>query len=266
MLKRESAGQMVYKRAGKRPREEILEIEDVKVYKFKVLLVGIGASVNVTCIDPKEEMLVKEFVGLVKMEYLKPSEDGGDYKRPIMWESKEIWLEDVSRERKIRTVISFRNFQPNKCYFLKLYDGSKEIADTFENMWDLTPDTDMLLELPQEYTFYTALADLIDNSLQAVWSNSPDERRLISVTIDGTGISIFDTGPGMDGNDETSIVKWYVVVIGVNVTFYFLMMRCSSVLTLGDAWHGPSLKSSLARATLETPVPNKPNYSSLSIV
>lgn len=75
-------------------------------------------------------------------------------------------------------------------------------------MWDLTPDTDLLMELPEEYNFETALADLIvsfcdilwfqfgcvdinfvvsnfsllydqDNSLQAVWSNSVNERRLI---------------------------------------------------------------------------------------
>lgn len=78
-----------------------------------------------------------------------------------------------------------------------------------QNMWDLTPDTDLLMELPEEYTFETALADLIvscpirlkilsecarsfylllaytlplifqDNSLQAVWSNRKNERRLI---------------------------------------------------------------------------------------
>lgn len=28
-------------------------------------------------------------------------------------------------------------------------------------MWDLTPDTELLMELPEEYTFETALADLI---------------------------------------------------------------------------------------------------------
>ena len=28
-------------------------------------------------------------------------------------------------------------------------------------MWDLTPDTDLLAELPDDYTFETALADLI---------------------------------------------------------------------------------------------------------
>lgn len=31
----------------------------------------------------------------------------------------------------------------------------------FQNMWDLTPDTYLLKELPQTYSFETALADLI---------------------------------------------------------------------------------------------------------
>ncbi|KAF3679702.1 hypothetical protein FXO38_02648 [Capsicum annuum] len=31
----------------------------------------------------------------------------------------------------------------------------------WQNMWDLTPDTDLLKELPEEYTFETTLADLI---------------------------------------------------------------------------------------------------------
>lgn len=34
-----------------------------------------------------------------------------------------------------------------------------------QNMWDLTPDTDLLLELPEEYTFEAAIADLIVSSL-----------------------------------------------------------------------------------------------------
>ncbi|KAG5558852.1 hypothetical protein RHGRI_008715 [Rhododendron griersonianum] len=86
-------------------------------------------------------------------------------------------------------------------------DGSKA-AETYENMWDLTPDTDLLMELPEEYNFETALADLIDNSLQAVWSNDVNDRRLVSVEVNKDRITIFDTGPGMDGSDENSIVKW----------------------------------------------------------
>uniref|UniRef100_A0A0D3DD59 Histidine kinase/HSP90-like ATPase domain-containing protein n=1 Tax=Brassica oleracea var. oleracea TaxID=109376 RepID=A0A0D3DD59_BRAOL len=78
----------------------------------------------------------------------------------------------------------------------------------YENMWDLTPDTDMLKELPENYSFETALADLIDNSLQAVWSCSPGNRRLISVDVLEDRISVFDSGPGMDSSKENSIAKW----------------------------------------------------------
>lgn len=31
-----------------------------------------------------------------------------------------------------------------------------------------------------------------------------------SIKVDETAISIMDTGPGMDGSDENSIVKWYI--------------------------------------------------------
>ncbi|URE42715.1 hypothetical protein MUK42_32615 [Musa troglodytarum] len=75
-------------------------------------------------------------------------------------------------------------------------------------MWDLTPHTDLLAELPAEYTFETALADLIDNSLQAVWSNGSGERRLVRVTVDEQKIKIFDSGQGMDGSEENCITKW----------------------------------------------------------
>ncbi|KAM3265653.1 putative protein isoform X2 [Capsicum annuum] len=53
------------------------------------------------------------------------------------------------------------------------------VSHKIRNMWDLTPDTDLLKELPEEYTFETPLADLNDNSLQAVWSKHADQRRLI---------------------------------------------------------------------------------------
>ncbi|PHU30641.1 Carotene epsilon-monooxygenase, chloroplastic [Capsicum chinense] len=65
----------------------------------------------------------------------------------------------------------------------KIRDGSAE-EDKYENMWDLTPNTDLLKELPEEYTFETPLADLIDNSLQVVWSNHADQRRLIRTDIE----------------------------------------------------------------------------------
>ncbi|MCD7458070.1 hypothetical protein HAX54_037091 [Datura stramonium] len=70
-------------------------------------------------------------------------------------------------------------------------------TDKKENMWDLIPDT-----------FETALADLIDNSLQAVWSNHTSQRRLISLELTENRITLFDTGPGMDGSAENSLVNW----------------------------------------------------------
>ncbi|KAK4480487.1 hypothetical protein RD792_013561, partial [Penstemon davidsonii] len=91
------------------------------------------------------------------------------------------------------------------CSPVSLQDGLAD-SETYEDMWDLTPDTDLLTELPDDHTFETALADLIDNSLQALWSNRP-ENRLISVEVRKNRISIFDTGPGMDGTDG-KIVKW----------------------------------------------------------
>ncbi|PHT45513.1 Carotene epsilon-monooxygenase, chloroplastic [Capsicum baccatum] len=65
----------------------------------------------------------------------------------------------------------------------KIRDGSTE-AYKYENMCDLTPDTDLLKELPEEYTFETVLADLINSSLQVVWSNHADQRRLIRTDIE----------------------------------------------------------------------------------
>jgi len=78
-----------------------------------------------------------------------------------------------------------------------------------QNMWDLTPDTDLLMELPEDYNFEAAITDLIvsslakqtinsiflikvlhistltlsfiyqDNALQAVWFNGKGNRKLI---------------------------------------------------------------------------------------
>ncbi|KAK9028387.1 hypothetical protein V6N11_068192 [Hibiscus sabdariffa] len=47
-------------------------------------------------------------------------------------------------------------------YMIGYEDGSGEVTNTFENMWDLTPDMDLLMELPEEYTLETALVDLIE--------------------------------------------------------------------------------------------------------
>ncbi|KAF9592428.1 hypothetical protein IFM89_014918 [Coptis chinensis] len=194
----------------KRPRETYLNLDDgeeEKEYKFKVLLPN-GTSVMVKLSRSGDGIQVQELISEVKSEFFRTF--GSEIvkgRRRVIWKDPSVYLEDVSGV-KVTKFLSFEAFGPNECHYLKLHDGVKDSADTFENMWDLTPDTDMLKELPDEYTFETALADLIDNSLQAVWSNGPNETKLVSVTVEEHAISIFDTGPGMDGNDKSSLVKW----------------------------------------------------------
>ncbi|PPD70197.1 hypothetical protein GOBAR_DD32911 [Gossypium barbadense] len=160
--------------------------------------------------DPESEISFQGFIDLIKDAYDMVKRQSGSFKRKRMidWKNEKLCLEDINGV-KTRSRIDLRRFKPHKCHILKLHDGSGKFANNFENMWDLTPDTDLLMELPEEYTFETALADLIDNSLQAVWLNDVNHRRLISVDVLESGISIFDTGPGMDNSDENSIVKWY---------------------------------------------------------
>ncbi|KAL5738604.1 hypothetical protein ACOSP7_031365 [Xanthoceras sorbifolium] len=177
-------------------------------YRFQILLPN-GICVGLVMRSPKPCMPFEDFLRLVKDEYCLTLRKAKLRKptRPIHWNSGKAYVEDAN-DNKTRNIMDFEKFKPYKCHMLRLYDGSADIANTFEHMWDLTPDTDLLMELPEEYTFETALADLIDNPLQAVWTNGRNERRLISVDIAEDSISIFDTGPGMDSSDENSIVKW----------------------------------------------------------
>ncbi|GAB4858491.1 hypothetical protein Ancab_009967 [Ancistrocladus abbreviatus] len=183
---------------------------DDRVYRFQVLLPN-GAFLEVSFRNPAEEIPLMEFVDKVKQKHMQAMEEVKTEhmkpRRKIFWKNGDLCLED-GLGNKIKGKFCFLKFRPHITHILRLNDGSSEIADTFEHMWDLTPDTDLLMELPQEYTFETALADLIDNSLQALWSNAKDERRLICVEIAKDKISVFDTGPGMDGGDENSITKW----------------------------------------------------------
>ncbi|XVF53392.1 hypothetical protein PTKIN_Ptkin05aG0095700 [Pterospermum kingtungense] len=181
-------------------RKLILDDEDDdsnQVIRFKVLLPN-GTSVGLTLKEKEQEISFQRFIGLIRGEYevVRRQSESFKRKKKINWNSESLYLEDA-HERKASSRINLRHFQPHKCHILRLH-----------NMWDLTPDTDLLMELPEEYTFESALADLIDNSLQAVWLNGKNDRRLISVDVLKNKISIFDTGPGMDNSDENSIVKW----------------------------------------------------------
>ncbi|XP_074364317.1 structural maintenance of chromosomes flexible hinge domain-containing protein GMI1-like, partial [Apium graveolens] len=62
-------------------------------------------------------------------------------------------------------------------------------------------------QIKQKYNFEAALADLIDNSLQASWSDHNNFRQ-ISIDINKDIISIFHNGTSIDSSQETSIVQW----------------------------------------------------------
>ncbi|CAL5208275.1 unnamed protein product [Lathyrus oleraceus] len=177
-------------------------------FRFKVLLPN-GTSVELTVWSVETEMHFEDFVGLVREKYLELRKkcEWMKKKRDINWKGSGLYLEDAG-DNKIRNVIELKNFMPRKCHILRLNDGSSDVAQTFENMWDLTPDTDLLLELPEEYNFEAAIADLIDNALQAVWFNGKNSRKLVRVNVTDDKISIFDNGSGMDDSDENSLVKW----------------------------------------------------------
>ncbi|KAG9448240.1 hypothetical protein H6P81_014368 [Aristolochia fimbriata] len=188
----------------KRPRGDYLGDSAGRVYKFRILLPN-GTSTDLTLHEPGKEMSIKDFVELIKKEIKKTGSMALEGKRQIVWDGN-VYFEDMS-EHEIRKKISFSYFKPDELKILRLHDGNRGTT-VFQNMWDLTPDTDLLSELPAEYTFETSLADLIDNSLQAVWHNVPGERRLIRVIVSESRIVVFDSGPGMDGSEENCIVKW----------------------------------------------------------
>ncbi|KAK6135231.1 hypothetical protein DH2020_031039 [Rehmannia glutinosa] len=195
-----------------RPRKiPVVKVEDnlfeeTKIFKFRLLLPN-GTSLELKIRELRNEMPIEEFIDIVRKEYstVVKKRSSADGKRRINWKYQDLHFTDAE-DNKIRIKVNFRNFVHNKCPLLWLHDGLAE-AETFEDMWDLTPDTDLLKELPDDYTFETALADLIDNSLQALWSNDKGEKRLISVEWHPDRISIFDSGPGMDGT-EGNLVKW----------------------------------------------------------
>ncbi|XP_075495210.1 structural maintenance of chromosomes flexible hinge domain-containing protein GMI1 [Primulina tabacum] len=180
-----------------------------KIFWFRILLPN-GTTLELKMTELRSHMPIEEFIAAVKREYFNtvPRTGSGQPETRINWTYADLHFTDADGN-KMRTEVKFRDLLPNKRHILALNDGSAE-PEAYEDMWDLTPDTDLLKELPDEYTFETALADLIDNSLQAVWSNDSNhkgEKRLISVDLCKNRISIFDTGPGMDGVNE-KIVKW----------------------------------------------------------
>ncbi|KAF3786682.1 hypothetical protein EJ110_NYTH24849 [Nymphaea thermarum] len=164
---------MLVRRPQKRTREEYLDDENGR-YKFLILL-PTGAHVDLILHDQQGEMLLSKFIHEVRKEIDKMGMMPQS-KRTVSWKSS-IYFEDVCGN-KICDKLRFKEFSRTKPNVLLLRDGSDAVY-ACRSMWDLTPDTDLLSELPAEYTFESALADLIDNSLQAIWFNAPEERKLI---------------------------------------------------------------------------------------
>ncbi|KAG8381135.1 hypothetical protein BUALT_Bualt06G0090900 [Buddleja alternifolia] len=178
---------------------------DPKVFKFRILLPN-EMTLELKMTEMRNEMEIEEFIDVVKREYImEVNQRSKPPKRRINWKYQDLHFTDAYTNN-IRLRVNFRIFKPNEWHFLWLHDGSAE-PDAYEDMWDLTPDTELLKELPDDYTFETALADLIDNSLQALWFNGVGERKLISLEWRKDRILIFDSGPGMDGADG-NLVKW----------------------------------------------------------
>ncbi|EYU25236.1 hypothetical protein MIMGU_mgv1a019692mg [Erythranthe guttata] len=182
-------------------------VDEANIFKFRILLPN-ATTLDLKLSELRTEMSIEEFIDVVRKEYFtvaKQRNSTEPKRRIINWKYPDLHFTDGNL-RKMRIKVNFRDFVHTKWNFLWLHDGSAE-PELYEDMWDLTPDTDLLKELPDDYTLETALADLIDNSLQALWSNERGERRLISVELHRDRISIFDSGPGMDGAGG-NLVKW----------------------------------------------------------
>ncbi|VAI88560.1 unnamed protein product [Triticum turgidum subsp. durum] len=145
-----------------------------KVYRFQILLPN-GTSTSLKLRDPGEEMPLSDFLHCIRKELGDASAYGGQ-RRGIEWDG-DVYLEDLL-DRKIDKKVQFSDFVTKGTNILRLQDG-EEFVRTYENMWDLTPPTELLQELPAEYSTESALADLVDNSLQALWSNGSKEIKLI---------------------------------------------------------------------------------------
>ncbi|XP_057823648.2 structural maintenance of chromosomes flexible hinge domain-containing protein GMI1 isoform X1 [Cryptomeria japonica] len=201
----------VFSRRKKEPERQNVE----KKFTYRVLLPN-SSNLTLTLENPDEEMSVGNFIRAVTRKYENGDTDKGS--RHIQW--TQAYLEDTMGNKikdgkiiplaavnKAATIIlqGINRLAPG---FMINQDGGIDTVHTYQDMWDVTPEPHLLVALPQDYSTETALADLIDNSLQAVWANASGERCLISVKIGNREISIFDSGQGMDGSKENSIAKW----------------------------------------------------------
>ncbi|KAJ0553575.1 hypothetical protein HanRHA438_Chr00c16g0850431 [Helianthus annuus] len=145
-----------------------------RVCKLKILLPN-GMTVLVKIPQGTDFITVRELANKAKEQH-DIHRASNPKQKSVKWDADLCFIDDY--DYVFRNCLKLTRLELNRVYYLRLDDGSPP-ATIYENMWDFTPDTELLMELPEEYTFETALADLIDNSLEAVWANDESDKRLI---------------------------------------------------------------------------------------
>lgn len=107
-------------------KRQLVEIEKAsdadRVYRFRVLLPN-GVTIGLSIRDPPQSRLpLKDFIGLVKEEYLRAERLSKSTKqrRPINWKAQGMYLEDA-HDVEIKFALKLDKFKPHKCHILQLY-------------------------------------------------------------------------------------------------------------------------------------------------
>ncbi|BBN16608.1 structural maintenance of chromosomes flexible hinge domain-containing protein 1 [Marchantia polymorpha subsp. ruderalis] len=214
----------VQQRSGKRvlstpdesPSETRKKLKYLNVLKLHILLPN-GTSVDVI-LNLAEVSTIEGLLNIIRdasnATHVASDSRGKKPQRLVNWEGGELSLQtlagDIVDIQHLANLAHNRTSTSNSLLLLDGLDHDSTWVD--ENLWNVTPKPEMLGQLPQGYTLETALADQVDNALQAVWPNQEqNERRLVSVDLGDDKISIFDTGQGMDSSLENCIANWGTV-------------------------------------------------------
>lgn len=102
-----------------------------RVYRFTVLLPN-GTSVGITIRDPDTLMPLGDFVLMIERRYIRAEAQDPSLKskRPIAWQSKELYIEDANGDQIKRRII-FDNFKPYKRHIIHLHVSIRAIHTSF---------------------------------------------------------------------------------------------------------------------------------------
>ncbi|KAJ0546967.1 hypothetical protein HanIR_Chr08g0366831 [Helianthus annuus] len=171
-----------------------------RVCKLKILLPN-GMTVLVKIPQGTDFITVRELANKAKEQH-DIHRASNPKQKSVKWDADLCFIDDY--DYVFRNCLKLTRLELNRVYYLRLDDGSLP-ATIYENMWDFTPDTELLMELPEEYTFEIALADLIVTTYMLFFLINFHTNPCSSVEVSDKKISIFDTGPGVD---PVSIEKW----------------------------------------------------------